>query len=75
MIQPLKKLGLTSPPSPRLWWASKKIIIIAAVILAFLILGVLTIRFLSGEDNWICQKGEWVKHGVPSSPKSTTPCN
>jgi len=31
-------------------------------------------QFLSGEDNWICQNGEWVKHGNPSAPKPTIPC-
>lgn len=34
----------------------------------------LAARFLTGEDNWICQNGEWVKHGVPSAPKPTKPC-
>jgi len=32
------------------------------------------LRLLSGEDNWICQNGEWVKHGNPSAQKPTTPC-
>ena len=32
------------------------------------------IRLISGEDDWICQNGEWVKHGMPSAPKPTTPC-
>jgi len=36
--------------------------------------GVLAVRFFSGEDNWICQNGEWVKHGNPSAEKPTTDC-
>lgn len=32
------------------------------------------IRLFSGEDNWLCQNGEWVKHGIPSAPKPTKPC-
>jgi len=31
-------------------------------------------RFWSGEDTWICQNGEWVKHGQPSAPRPETPC-
>lgn len=33
------------------------------------------IRFFSGnEDTWICQNGEWVKHGNPSASMPETPC-
>ena len=52
----------------------KKIILIILIILfawAFL-------RFIIGgfEDGWICdkEKGEWIKHGLPSAPKPTEPC-
>lgn len=31
-------------------------------------------RLLSGEDNWICQDGTWVKHGNPSGPVPTGIC-
>ena len=32
----------------------------------------ITLRLFSGEDNWVCQNGQWVKHGAPSfdAPKS-----
>jgi len=40
------------------------IIITAAIIL----------RLTSSEDSWICQNGEWVKHGSPNSPQPTTLC-
>ena len=35
------------------------------------------IRFVIGgsEDDWICVNGEWVKHGVPSAPMPTGPCD
>ncbi|MFA5188843.1 MAG: GerMN domain-containing protein [Patescibacteria group bacterium] len=47
------------------------IIIVLIIVLGGIILGV---RFFSGEDNWICQNGEWTKHGQPSAPMPTTPC-
>ena len=36
----------------------------------------LTVRFLFGgpEDSWICDKGQWVKHGSPSYPKPVVDC-
>ena len=30
--------------------------------------------FWSGEDSWICQNKEWVKHGQPSAPKPEALC-
>lgn len=42
------------------------------IILIFLI--IFLIRLFSGEDNWICQNGEWIMHGHPSTPKPTTVC-
>ncbi len=32
------------------------------------------IRFLSGEDGWICTDGQWVEHGHPSAPAPTAAC-
>ena len=50
---------------------SKNKFLILMIILS-IVLGVFTIRLFSGEDNWICQNGEWIKHGNPSfaAPKS-----
>lgn len=51
--------------------------IIIGVILGLVIIGgvVLGLRFLAGgEDTWICQNGEWIKHGNPKAPKPTEPC-
>jgi hypothetical protein len=31
-------------------------------------------NFFSGEDCWLCQNGEWVRHGSPYAPQPTTPC-
>ncbi len=47
------------------------LVIIGVVVIALVIFG---IRFFSGEDSWICQNGEWVKHGNPSAPKPTESC-
>lgn len=48
------------------------IILIAIGIFVVSITGL--IKFFSGEDSWICQNGEWIKHGNPSAPKPTKPC-
>lgn len=32
------------------------------------------IRLISGEDDWICQNGQWVKHGQPSAPVPQSEC-
>src|SRR4030042_3591564 len=49
------------------------------IIFLMLLIGggaILAIRFLAGgnEDTWICQDGQWVKHGNPSATKPNTPC-
>ena len=51
------------------------------ILIIFLVLligggAILAIRFLAGgnEDTWICQDGQWVKHGNPSATKPNTPC-
>ena len=52
----------------------KKIIITllgAAVIILAVVAGV---RFFSGEDNWICENNQWVKHGNPIAPMPTSGC-
>jgi len=45
--------------------------------LLFLILPLIIVagcRVISGEDNWICQNGQWIKHGNPSAPQPTEVC-
>jgi hypothetical protein len=56
----------------------KKSIIIIGILLAviFALTVIFSLRFLLGgtEDNWLCQNGEWVKHGNPSVPMPTSGC-
>lgn len=43
--------------------------------LALLLVGlIIAIRFSTKEDTWICDQGNWVKHGNPSSEKPTSGC-
>ena len=40
-----------------------------------IILGIFMLRFLSGdEDTWLCQNGQWVKHGQPAAAMPQKPC-
>lgn len=55
-------------------FSDKKTIFLVVTVTSVLILGVFTVRFFSGEDNWICQNGEWVKHGRPDFPAPTIEC-
>ncbi len=51
----------------------KKYYMIAAA--AIVLLGIVfSLRLLSGEDDWICENGQWTKHGNPSAEKPETPC-
>jgi uncharacterized membrane protein len=52
---------------------SKNKFLIIVIILS-LVFGLFTIRLFSGEDNWVCQNGQWVKHGSPSFSAPTVPC-
>lgn len=53
---------------------SKKILTIFLGMVLVIALGILLVKGFSNEDNWICQKGEWVKHGKPSGPMPTGVC-
>ena len=51
--------------------------IFSILVILVLIAGtILTIRFLFGgpEDTWICDSGQWVKHGNPSASMPTSGC-
>lgn len=54
----------------------KKILIILAVSLFILagLLGAARLLVGGGEDTWICDEGEWIKHGVPSAPRPEGSC-
>jgi hypothetical protein len=51
----------------RFWYLFLTII----VILGFAIVG---LRGFSGEDDWMCQNGQWIKHGNPSAPMPVKQC-
>lgn len=53
---------------------NKKSVYIILGIIAFLIILVIGLRLFSGEDNWICSNGQWIKHGHPSFPQPTVEC-
>ena len=52
---------------------NKTILTILMIIVAVGVV-ILGVRFLSGEDDWICDDGQWVKHGNPSAAKPTEAC-
>lgn len=47
-------------------FSDKKIIYLAIVLIIFSLMTIFTIRLFSGEDDWICENGQWIKHGNPS---------
>ncbi|MFA5127152.1 MAG: hypothetical protein WC465_04135 [Patescibacteria group bacterium] len=51
-----------------------KFFIIIIILLVLLFAGVIVARLFSPEDTWLCQDGQWVKHGNPSAVMPTTPC-
>lgn len=54
----------------------KKTTIVILIVLVVAAAALLTVRFFFGgdEDTWLCQDGQWVKHGNPSAPAPTTGC-
>lgn len=52
----------------------KKTILIILTAVVIMVVAILGVRFWSGEDNWICENGEWVKHGNPSAPQPIESC-
>lgn len=49
------------------------VVILAIVLTAGITIAVL--RFSTPEDTWLCQNGQWIKHGNPNTPQPTTPCS
>jgi len=48
---------------------------IIVVVLIFILAVMALALFLRGdEDTWLCQDGQWVKHGNPSAPMPTLSC-
>lgn len=54
--------------------SNKKTVYIILSVLLFVILGIATLRVFSGEDNWLCENGQWIKHGQPDFPAPTVEC-
>jgi len=48
----------------------KKVIIALAIVF----IAIIALRLFTPEDTWVCQKGEWVAHGQPSTTKPITQC-
>lgn len=44
------------------------------IVIGVVIVAIFIARFISPEDSWVCQKGEWVAHGSPAAEKPTTAC-
>jgi len=56
-------------------FTDKKFIFSAVILVVFTIIAIGTLRVFSGEDNWICDNGQWVEHGHPDFPAPTTNCD
>jgi len=54
--------------------SNKKAVILVVSVLIIIFFVILGMRFFSGEDDWICQNGQWVKHENHSAPAPTTGC-
>ncbi|MFA5029606.1 MAG: DUF333 domain-containing protein [Patescibacteria group bacterium] len=53
----------------------KKIVFIIFVIVVVVAGAIFSLMLLRGEeDTWICDDGQWVRHGSPSAPMPTKPC-
>jgi len=53
---------------------TKKILISILVVLIVAVAIIAFARVATGEDNWICVSGEWVKHGNPSRAMPDKEC-
>ena len=51
-----------------------KWIYIVISILTFMIIIIAGLRLFSGEDSWVCDKGQWIEHGHPDFPTPKTEC-
>jgi len=54
--------------------SDKKLIYTILVLVLFIVLAIFSARLFSGEDDWICKNGEWIKHGQPSFAAPTAEC-
>ncbi len=54
--------------------SKKNTALVIVVIIILATIAAISIRSLSGEDDWMCQNGKWVRHGHPSSAKPIGKC-
>ncbi len=52
----------------------KKTLIIISLCCLGVAIALVIARFASEEDTWLCENGQWVKHGSPSADKPSEPC-
>lgn len=43
-------------------------------VVVLIILSAFILRLIGSEDTWLCQNGQWVKHGEPESPAPSEGC-
>lgn len=55
-------------------FVEKREIYIAFGVLILILTMIFMLRFFSGEDDWICQDGQWVKHGNPEVAMPSSKC-
>jgi len=55
-------------------FSDKRLWYLVLILLGFFVLAIFTLRLFSGEDDWLCQNGQWVKHGAPDFPAPAAPC-
>ncbi|MDD3190767.1 MAG: DUF2178 domain-containing protein [Candidatus Pacebacteria bacterium] len=58
----------------RVKFSYKKLIYSVLILAVFLGMFVSAARLLSGEDDWICDNGQWVQHGHPDFPAPDIKC-
>lgn len=51
----------------------KKSYVLLAIV-GIIIISAIVLRFSTPEDEWVCESGDWQKHGNPSSAMPTTGC-
>ena len=56
-------------------YLKNKSIYMAIGIICLILFAMASMRFFSGEDDWICTNGQWIQHGNPSFPAPTAVCN
>lgn len=52
----------------------KKTLLFSLIAFVLIVVAVGALRLLSAEDNWLCENGQWIKHGNPNSGEPTGNC-